>query len=63
MSLYDNSYDINEYDDFDQCSSYEIPSKLLPCCSYPANLVDLYHKLIEIDTGDNNHPLNEQTVC
>ena len=32
------NYVLNEHEDLDQYDSFAIPSKIMPCCNYPANL-------------------------
>ena len=34
------NYVLNEHEDFDQYDSFAIPSKIMPCYSYPASLVN-----------------------
>ena len=40
MSSSGTNYVLNEHEDVDQYDSYAIPSKIMPCWSYPESLVN-----------------------
>ena len=39
----------NEHEDLDQHLSYKIPSKTMPCYSYPASLVDPHSNILSMN--------------
>ena len=42
------NYVPNEHEDIDQYGSFTIPSKIMPCSSYPESLVNQNEILIEL---------------
>ena len=48
MSSSSTNYVLNEHEDFDVYDSYAIPSKIMPCQSFPKSLVNQTEIPIEL---------------